>query len=240
VVLSDEAVAAVRAIGPKKAIPTLLAWLRTPDSSIRQGAKIVLEWELKLPLHVPTNHDKRERVMWGFRALGPAVTRSAFPEIVAIYLGSPDEWQRRCDAYNVLIDADADTMRLFAEALKSPDPEVRLRAVEALSSLRIAPDEVGLPALEGAQNDPDPRVRAEVAKAIALYKRSLNAYATSLNDPDPRNRTWRARRVGEFRTRARAFLPALEAIAHDPDPEVRKAVAEAIRQVRGPQSSPTD
>jgi len=58
VVLSNDAVTAVQAIGPKKAIPTLLTWLRTPDSSIRQGAKIVLEWKLKLPVHVPTNYDK--------------------------------------------------------------------------------------------------------------------------------------------------------------------------------------
>ena len=236
VVLSDEAVAAVQAIGPK-AIPTFLFWMRSPDSVIQRDAKTVIEWRLKLPWRIPTNHDKRVRAMYGFRALGPAA-RSAFPSIVAIALGSADEWQR-CDATNILTNSDADTMRLLARGLQSPDPEVRLRAVEALSRLRIAPDEVELPALEGAQNDPDPRVRAEVAKTIVLYKRSLNAYAASLNDPDPRNRASSARRVGEFRTRAQDYLPALDAVACDADPIVRDAVAEAIRLIRTPESSAT-
>src|SRR4051794_979114 len=51
VVLTDEAVAAVRAIGPE-AVPTLLTWLRASDSSVSRNAKIVLEWRLKLPLRV--------------------------------------------------------------------------------------------------------------------------------------------------------------------------------------------
>jgi hypothetical protein len=46
--------------------------------------------------------------------------------------------------------------------------------------------------------------------------------------------------VGGYRTRARYFLPALEATAHDPDPDVREAVAESIRQVQGCEPPPTD
>ncbi len=88
----DEAVAAVRALGPE-ALATLLTWLRASDWSVSRNAKIVLEWRLNLPLRVPTNQDQRMRAMYGFRALGLAA-KSAFPALVAIALNSPDEWQR--------------------------------------------------------------------------------------------------------------------------------------------------
>lgn len=237
VVLSDEAVAAVRAIGPE-AIPTLLAWLRATDSSISRNAKILLEWRLNLPLRVPTNQEKRQRAMYGFRALGPA-GKSAFPALVAIALSSPDEWQRG-DAINSLTESDAETMRRLAGGLKSPDRAVRLRAIHALGCIRIAPDEVCLPALEGILNDPDPQVRAEAANRVALFHHQLRACAACLVHRDPKVRASAAQVVEGYRTRARRFLPALEAAAHDADPRVRDAVAEAIRQVRGRESPQVD
>jgi len=236
VVLTDEAVAAVRALGPE-AVPTLLAWLRASDSSLTRNAKILLEWRLKLPLRVPTNQENRMRAMYGFRALGSAAS-SAFPELVAIALHSPDDWQRG-DAINALTDSDADTMRRIADGLKSPDRAVRLRVVHTLACIRIAPDEVCLPALEGAQSDPDPQIRNEAAKAIALFNYQLKVFAAWLTHRDPKMRTSGAQQVGSFRTRARAFLSDLEAAAGDTDPEVRAAVSEAIHQVRGSESPPT-
>ncbi|WP_197490862.1 HEAT repeat domain-containing protein [Planctomyces sp. SH-PL62] len=229
-VLSDEAVAAVRALGPK-AVPTLLNWLRSSDSSVSRKANIVLERGLKLPVRVPTNEDKRMRAMYGFRALGPAA-RSAFSALVAIALNSPDEWQRG-DAINALTESDAETMRLLAGGLKSPDREVRLRAAFALACIRIAPDAVCLPALEGALNDPDTGVRGEAAKGIALFHQQLKACADRLDHRDAEVRASAARVVGGYRSRARAFLPALEAAVRDSDPEVCDAIAEAIQQVRG-------
>ncbi len=236
VLLSNEAVAAVRAIGPE-AVPTLLAWLRASDSSFSRNAKILLEWRLKLPLRVPTNQEKRMRAMYGFRALGSAAS-SAFPELVAIALYSPDDWQRG-DAINALTDSDADTMRRLAGGLKSPDPEVRLRAVHALACIRIVPDEVCLPALEAVLNDPDPQVRNQAAKAIALFNHQLKVSAAWLTHRDHKMRVFGAQQVGSYGTRARVFLADLEAAARDDDPEVRAAVAEAIQQVRGRESPST-
>ncbi len=237
VILIDEAVAAVRALGPE-AVPKLLEWLRATDSAFSRHAKILLEWRLKLPVRVPTNQENRMRAIYGFRALGFAAS-SAFPTIVAMALYSPDEWQRG-DAINALTDSDADTMRRLADGLKSPDREVRLRAVDALACIRIAPDEVCLPALEGALNDPDPQVRTEAAKAIALFDHQLKIFAAWLTHRDPQMRVFGARQVGSYRTRARAFLSGLEAAAGDEDPKVRAAVAKAIQQVRGRESPPTD
>lgn len=232
--LSDEAVAAVRALGPK-AIPTLLAWHRSSDLPFRRRANYVLGWQLKLSLRVPTNEENWTRAMYGFRALGPAA-KPAFPELVELALKTPDRWQ----AINDLAETDTDTMRLVASSLKSPDPNVRLRAIDILTCLRMFPEEVSLPALEGALNDPDLQVRAEAAKAIAFFNQNLGAYAIWLSLADPELRFWGAKSLGRYRTRAQAFLPDLEAAADDDDPKVRDAVAEAIRQVRGRQSFSTD
>lgn len=229
-VLSDEADAAVRALGPA-AVPTLLAWLGAADSLVSRHAKVWLEWRWKLPVSVPTNQAKRVRAMYGFRALG-STARSAWPAIVALALNSPDDWQRG-DAINALTNSDTATMKLVALGLKSLDREVRLRAIHVLACLRIAPDEVCLPALEGGRNDPDPQIRAESARAIALINEQGQILANLLTDPNPQLRVLAARVIGGFRTRAREHLPALEVAAQDNDPEVHQAVTEAIRQVRG-------
>lgn len=237
VVLTDEAEAAVRAIGPK-AVPTLLAWLRSSEPTVARQAKILLEWRLKLPVRVPTNMERRERAMYGFRALGPAAA-PAFPVLVSLVLNSPDSWIRR-DAINALCSADADAMRRLADGLKSPDREVRLRAVDALVALRIAPDAVCLPALERAANDPDPQVRAEAVIGINFIKQQLGAVAAALTNPKagPDVRAVAARTVGGYGPRARDHLPVLEAAARDDDPDVRDAAAEAVRRVRGPEPAP--
>jgi HEAT repeat protein len=237
VALSDEAVAAVRELGPD-ALPTLVTWLSTSDSSVRRNAKMLLEWRLKLPLRVPTNQENRMRAVYGFRALGSAA-RSAFPVLVTLALESPDECQRG-DAINALAESDADTMRRLAGGLKSPDREVRHRAVFALTCIRIAPDEVCIPALEGALNDPDSQVRAEATKGVALFHSQLKAFVSCLTHRDPEVRASAARLMGGYRTRARHFLPDLEAAACDDDSRVRDAVAEAIKQVRSREARPTD
>ena len=235
-VLSDQAVAAVRAIGPA-AVPTLLAWLRASDSSFSRSAKILLEWRLKLPVRVPTNQDKRMRAMYGFRALGSAAS-AAFPELVAIALDSPDEWQRG-DAINALTDSDADTMRRIAGSLKSPDREVRLRAVFALSCIRIAPDEVLPPRARGSTERPGPpgsHRGGEGNRRLRPPAQGLRglAHTPRLQDAGPRGPPgWKLPHS------RRAFLSDLEAAAGDNDPEVRAAVAEAIQRVRGSESPPT-
>ena len=160
------------ALGPA-ALPTLLAWLRQSDSSLSRSAKIVLEGRLGLPVRVPTHQKRGCGPCPGGPGAGPAAS-SAFREIAAIALNSPDEWQRG-DAIDALTNSDADTIRRFAEGLKSPEPEVRLRAVDDLQ-VRIAPDEVYLPGIEGATNDLDTRVRADAAKGVAFINQQLAGY----------------------------------------------------------------
>jgi HEAT repeat protein len=189
---------------------------------------------LKLPVRVPTNQENRMRTMYGFGALGLAA-KSAFPAIVAIALQSSDEWQR-ADAINALTDSDTDAMRGLAAGLTNPDRDVLLRAIFALTCIRIAPDLVCMPALEGVVNDPDPLVRAEAAKGITLFNQNLKMFAGFLTHRNPEMRLFAVQALGSYRTRARPYLVNLEAAVDDDDTRVRKAVAASIPQVRDRQS----
>ena len=171
-------------------------------------------------------------------ALGPAA-KSAFPELATIALTSSDIWQRG-DAINVLCSSDAGAMRLLAAGLNSRDRQVRLHALYALTCIRIAPDEVCLPALEGALDDPDPGVCAEAKKSVTFLNQQLRNVSIALSSPVPEIRAVGARLIGGYRRRALPFLFDLEAAAQDENPRVRAAVAEAIREVRGRSPSPAD
>lgn len=229
VILSDEAVQAVRAIGPT-AVPTLLAWLGTADSSLFRLSRR-LHSSAYLPIKFAEHEKERTRAMYGFRALGP-VARSAFPAIVAIILNT-DDGRQGGDAINALTNSDADTMRLLAHGLQSSDSQIQSQAIQALRYLRIAPDEVCLPALEALSHDPHPGIRQQAANAITFINSQLSSIVPALSDQNPTFRAIAAQIIGGYRTHARAYLPNLEAAADDEDSQVRAAVAEAIRQVKG-------
>jgi HEAT repeat len=233
-VLTKEAEAAVRAIGTR-AIPSLMNWLRASDSSGNQIASIVVG-RLRVPLRVSGSYELQTRAAYGLAALGP-VAKPVFPEIAAIALKDAQNEGQRVNAINSLLNSDADTMRLLAAGLKNPDCNIRLSAISALFHIRVAPDEVCLPALEGALEDQDAHVRASACRAITQFEEELEACAAGLEQDDPRYRARAARILGSYRTRARKYLPNLEGAADD-DPDVRTAIAEAIQQIRGRESTP--
>jgi HEAT repeats len=234
VVLTKEAEAAVRAIGAD-AIPSLMNWLRASDSSGNQFASRVVT-RLGVPLRVPGSYEMQERAAYGLAALG-TVAKPVFPEIAMIALKDARNEGQRINAINALANCDADTMRLLAAGLKDPDRNIRLSAISALFHLRVAPDEVCLPALEGALNDQDAQVRDSASGTITRFEEELEACAAGLEQGDPTYRARAARILGSYRTRARKHLPKLEAAADD-DPAVRAAIAEAIRQIRGRETPP--
>jgi HEAT repeats len=235
VVLTKEAEEAVRVIGTD-AIPSLMNWLRASDSSDKHIANLVVR-RLGVPLRVPGSYEMQERAAYGLAALG-TVAKPVFPEIAMIALKDARNEGQRVNAINALTNCDADTMRLLAAGLKDPDRNIRLRAISALFHLRVAPDEVCLPALEGALQDQDVQVRDSASGTIARFEEELEACAAGLEQNDPTYRARAARILGSYRTRARRYLPNLEAAADD-DPDVRTAIAEAIRQIRGGGSPPT-
>ena len=158
-----------------------------------------------------------------------------------IALNAPDDMaEGRCDQ-RLATESDADTMKRPPRGLKSPDREVRLRAIFVLASLRIALDE-GLPPRPrrvpqrpghsdprrgGQGGRPDPVSSSPPPSAMILDP--SRAQVSGRRGPVP----W-----GGYADPRPEFLPALEAAARDADPEVREAVAKAIEQVRGRGSPP--
>jgi len=219
---------AVRSLGPA-AVPLFLKWLGKSDFRLVVVAERV-QRGFGLPTIVQSNERNRERAVQGFQSLGSAA-KSAYPEIVKIALGSPDFGQR-LDAGEALRMTDADAMKLVTEVLKSPDRQIRLRAIDLLGRLRIALDEVGIPALEAVVNDPDPRVRTEATTMLAAIKQNMERCATWLNAPEPSTRASGMYQLAKYGSRARVYLPILETAARDENSQVRQAAVSAIQQIQ--------
>jgi len=231
---SREASRVVHDLG-SEALPTLIAWISSSDS---WPVLIASRFQrgLNLPFKVQTNEAKRKRAIQGFNTLGP-IAKPAFPKLASIALNSSDFGQRH-DVISALRFCDVATMRWFAEKSKDPDPTVRLRAIEALAGVLVALDEVVIPAFEAAAKDPDPLVRAEAAMMLPVFQRNLKTYVSYLTSKVPGMHYNGVQAIGSYRTRARAYLPELEAATRDEAPNVRAAAAEAIQQVRGPNPAP--
>ncbi len=176
VVLSDESIAAVQAIGPD-AIPHLLQWVSTSESI---GKRVWFRFQCASPqlaCFETDYYENNSRASHGFRALG-SEAKPAFPKIVDLVLHTNDD-HVRCYAINSLTEADDDTAKLLITALKHGDLQTRLRAADALAAIRISPDIV-VPALKDALLDPNPAVRAEAASGISLYKTSPRELADTM------------------------------------------------------------
>ncbi len=224
---------AVRSLGPA-AVPLFVKWLGKSDYRLVEVAERV-QRGFGLPTIVQSNERNRKHAVEGFHSLG-AAAKSAYPEIVKIALGSPDFGQR-LDAGAALRMTDPDAIKLVVEALKSPDPQIRLRAIDLLGRPGIAPDEIGLPALEAAVNDPDPRVRTEAATKLATIKKNMEHFATWLSSPEPSIRLGAMYQLPQYGSRARMYLPILETAARDENSQVRQAAVSVIKQIQGSQTS---
>lgn len=118
----------------------------------------------------------------------------------------------------------------LARALSDDDGEVRAIAVRGLSEMRPQPvaDTGRLQPLLG---DPSPKVRAQVARALAEFGSTVDARRISnlLSDPVAEVRVAAAHALGDLQLPE--TRPALEAARADPDPAVRAKVDWALGQV---------
>ena len=93
-----------------------------------------------------------------------------------------------------------DNIHVALSAMKDPEPEVRIEAVDAITMLGVrAASDVTLPALLAALNDPAPGVRMITIRAIselaaygahAVNDRTLISLVDAFNDPEPNVRIY--------------------------------------------------
>ena len=113
-----------------------------------------------------------------------------------------------------------DTDRLVRD-LGDPDPLVRERAAEALSSVRPASEEA-VRALIGALADPDPYVAGKASAALAaLGPRSVDALAAALRSESADVRWGAVSAFAKLGPDAGSAVPGLIEAVKDKDPDVR-------------------
>lgn len=120
------------------------------------------------------------------------------------------------------------------EDLRSPDPEVRAKAVQ---SIRVARDSRALPVLLLYLADPDQKVGLYLAQTLGSMAEEdvLAALRAALWDVNA-NIRWRAALALGERGDARA-VPRLAQLLYDPDRLVRHVAANALAQIATPEAA---
>jgi Leucine-rich repeat (LRR) protein len=128
----------------------------------------------------------------------------------------------------------------LADALKDPDPFVRMAAVRALGRVSLFPSAEVLSALKTAAKGKDTELRREATETLQSLlgkatKDNVLDLVKALKDPEPFVRSAAARalgRVSSFPASAEVSA-ALKATAKDRDPDVRGEATEALQSLLG-------
>jgi HEAT repeat protein len=140
----------------------------------------------------------------------------------------------------ILSASDSQDIDLLTQQLLSRDASLRVRAAKALGDLGPAARSA-VPVLVTALTDTDNDARRAVIAALRLIQPNakpteafIKAIAVDLRDPDASYRLLAARALGRIGSPAAIVAPDLDAARGDPDPDVRRAVAEAAARVNVP------
>ncbi|QJW94373.1 HEAT repeat domain-containing protein [Frigoriglobus tundricola] len=144
----------------------------------------------------------------------------------------------------ILNASDSQEIGVLGQQLSSRDASIRLRAAKALADLGPTA-RAALPALNAALADPDGDVRRTVIGALRRIDPNgrpsddlVRAIATDLVDPDPGIRLLAARALARLGPFAAVAAQDLALVRSDPDPDVRRAVTEALFRVSLPPPQP--
>jgi HEAT repeat protein len=141
----------------------------------------------------------------------------------------------------ILAASDSQDVGALTKQLQSRDPSVRLRAVRALRDLGAAA-RFALPDLIAALNDPDPEVRRAAVNAVQAVQPAdappsellVRSIALDLQSPDAGIRLLAVRTLGRFGRRAGVVAESVQGLLADPDPDVRRAAADALGRIAPP------
>jgi HEAT repeat protein len=137
----------------------------------------------------------------------------------------------------ILNASDSQDIDALTQLLQSRDASLRVRAAKALGDLGPAA-RAAVPGLLAALADPDGDVRRTTITAVRLIQPNapppealIRALATDLRDPDANLRLQAARTLGRLGAAAASAAPDLAALRTDPDPDVRRAAADAFGRI---------
>lgn len=141
----------------------------------------------------------------------------------------------------ILAASDSQDVGALTKQLQSRDASVRLRAVRALRDLGAAA-RFALPDLQAALNDPDPEVRRAAVNAVQSVQPAdappselvVRSIALDLTSPDAGIRLLAIRTLGRYGRRAGIVAESVQGLLADPDPDVRRAAAEALTRITPP------
>jgi HEAT repeat protein len=123
---------------------------------------------------------------------------------------------------------------VLADALRSPNGQVRELAVVALTDLSVSPSK-RVAALREALRDPYARVRRRAVRALGDFgTHAISALAqitTGLRDPDPSVRRDSAGTLGRFGPAAHSAVPGLVNMLLEPETRTRVIAATSLKRI---------
>lgn len=171
-----------------------------------------------------------------------SASRAALPTLARVSARSLDlELASRRSTDLILAASDEQDLDALVKQLASRDPSVRLRAIKAVGALGPVARGSAAPLVATMLGDPDTDVRRATIATLRLIQPNakptealIRAVAVDLTDPDANARLVAVRSLGRIGTPAAIVVADLEALRMDPDPDVRKAVNDALARLAGP------
>jgi len=128
----------------------------------------------------------------------------------------------------------------YADLKEQIDLEKKGQVTLDATELRAESDSYVTPLSTVIQSlkDPDPWVRAQAARRLAMVHPApvdtIPTLIAMLNDKEPESRRAAAAALGSFGPLAREAVPALNRSMSDPDTSVSQVAAEALKQIQQP------
>ncbi len=154
-------------------------------------------------------------------------------EALAKALGDPHRSVRMAAATGLGRLRDRRAVQALGALLTDADPGVRGRAVDALAALG---DFRAAEAVATVLDDPEPEVRRRAMVALGVLGDPAGAEAARKALADPAQRMDAIRTIVRLKDRL-AVKPLCEVLLADPKAEVRRAAAEALRELASPEAA---